>query len=102
MAQGCQRKNLSDSDFAHGCEVAATAPDITCVFKVVIPVAEKKLRKVSISCVCFLSQRARSSLETSGVRVNLQLLVFWGTRGRKEVLICGSCQFRWHRLPCHI
>lgn len=102
MAQGCQRKNLSDSDFAHGCEVAVSAPDITCVFKVVLPAAENKLRKVSISCVYFLSQRARPSLETSGVWVNLQSLVFWETRGRKKVLICSSCQSRRLGLPRHI
>lgn len=42
VAQGCRSQNLYDSDLAHGCEVAATAPDITCVFKVGIPGAEKK------------------------------------------------------------
>lgn len=33
VAQGCKGQNLSDSDFAPGCKVAAMDPDITCASK---------------------------------------------------------------------
>lgn len=75
-----------------------TPPNCTCLFKVVIPAAEEKLRKSSISCV-FLSRRAESSPETSGVLVNPQLLALRQTRGRREVLVGSGCRLLQRESP---